>query len=165
MRNRAVEYPHPVLNEYTRDFIDSEFSLAVASFSDSGSTLTFDLTCNLSCEGLKQLLHSGLAKAVVRLTCYRTSYRTVFDMTRAEASITIEKKNVADYIELEAIVVATKDITGYSLPEFNQDYFEGTNFKLRKGDILANEPGIKIKLDTVLEKNTGMPRFPAFSNT
>ena len=63
------------------------------------------------------------------------------------------EKNVSDYIELEAIVVASQDVTNYSLSEFNQNYFAGAVFKLRKGDILANEPGLRIKLDTVLEKN------------
>ena len=37
---------------------------------------------------------------------------------------------------------------------FNQDYFGGyPGFKLRKGDIIANEPGLTIKLNTILEKN------------
>lgn len=154
MRNRAIEYPHPVLNEFTNDFTDCSFTIEVVSHSDAGSSIKLELAYTLKCDGILDLLSRGLAKIVLRLTCFRTSFRTVFDMDlNGTTVISIPKECVTDAIDIQATIVATKDFPNYSLPEFNKNYFGSSSFTLRKGDIIANEPGLKIKLNTVLEKN------------
>jgi hypothetical protein len=60
---------------------------------------------------------------------------------------------VSDSIDFQGVIVATQNYDSYKLAEFNQDYFDGAIFKIRKGAVLANEPGLKIKLNSVLEKN------------
>lgn len=154
MRNKAIEYPHPVLNEYTNDFIDCGFSLDVVSHSDNGNSIALEFAYELISPGIVDLLSKGSAKIVLRLTCFRTSFRTVYDMElNGTTVISIPKKNVTDVIDIQAMIVATKDFGNYSLAEFNKNYFGSSIFNLRKGDIIANEPGLKIKLSTVLEKN------------
>lgn len=154
MRNKAIEYPHPVLNEYTNDFIESNFSIEVVSHSDNGNTIELKFDYILSCAGVVDLLLRGLAKIIMRLTCFRTSYRTVYDMQlNGTTIISIPKKLVTDVIDIQAMIVATKNFDQYALKEFNKNYFGETAFALRKGDIIANEPGIEIKLSKVLEKN------------
>lgn len=154
MRNRAIEYPHPVLNEYTNDFVNCDFSIEVVSQGDGGNDINIELAYNLKSDGISDLLSKGIAKIVLRLTCFRTSYRRVFYMeTEGTTIIAIEKKNVTDVIDLQASIVVVRDYKDYSLADFNKNYFGSTAFSLRKGDVIANEPGIKIKLNTVLEKN------------
>lgn len=154
MRNKAIEYPHPVLNEYTNDFQDSEFSIEVVNHSDNGNSLTIEIGCILKCEGIIKMITEGIAKIVLRLTCFRTSYRALFDLKSDSTTIiNIPKKLVTDVLDLQAMIVANCDYDTYGLSEFNQNYFGTQQFRLRKGYVIANEPGIKIKLDTVLEKN------------
>ncbi len=154
MRNKAIEYPHPVLNEYTNDFVDCDFSIKEVSHSDSGKNLNIELSYNLKSTGITNLLANGIAKIVLRLTCFRTSYRKVFYMEKDSTTvITIEKKNVTDTIDLQASIVVSQDYKSYYLDDFNKNYFGTTTFSLRKGDVIANEPGIKIKLNAALEKN------------
>ena len=154
MKNRAIEYPHPVLNEYTNDFVDCEFSIEVVSQGDSGSDITLELGCNLKSEGISDLLTKGVAKIVLRLTCFRTSFRKIYNLEpEGTTIISIKKKNVTDVIDLQASIVAVRDFNEYQLSDFNKNYFGSAVFSLRKGDVIANEPGIKIKLNTVLEKN------------
>lgn len=154
MRNKAIEYPHPVLNEYTNDFQDSEFSIEVVNHNDNGNSLTIEIGCSLKCEGIKKMITAGIAKIVLRLTCFRTSYRVTYDLNLDSTSIIdISKKLVSDVIDLQAMIVVNHNYDTYELFEFNKNYFGTQQFHLRKGDVIANEPGIKIKLDTVLEKN------------
>lgn len=154
MRNKAIEYPHPVLNEYTRDYLNSRFAIDVLSHTDNGSEIVIELECQIDCDGLVQTIASGDAKAVLRLTCYRTSLREMNDLNPAGSTVIhIAKKNVADSIYLQAMIVSTRELNKFRLPEFNSDYFGSIEFKIRKGDVLANEPGIKIKLNTMLEKD------------
>ena len=155
MKNKAVEYPHPVLNEFTNDFTDSEFSINVKSFSDVGNDIVLELEYFLDCLGLNELLKAGTLKIIVRITCYRTCFRKVEDLNIDSSTIiSIPKKKLTDVLEIQASVVANDNISEFSVEEFNKNYFDTKSFRLRKGDIVANEPGIKIKLNTILEKNT-----------
>lgn len=155
MKNRAIEYPHPVLNEFTNDFVNCAFDLSIGSHSDTGNSIDIELSYSLTGSGIQSLISQGLAKVFIRVVCYRTSFRKVFEMNNEDITvISLPKKNVTDSIDISASIVATQNINNYCLPEFNQDYFGGyPGFKLRKGDIIANEPGLTIKLNTILEKN------------
>jgi len=103
MRNKAIEYPHPVLNEYTNDFQDSEFSIEVVNHNDNGNSLTIEIGCSLKCEGIKRMITAEIAKIVLRLTCFRTSYRVTYDLNLDSTSI-IESKTGFYY--LNAIIKA-----------------------------------------------------------
>lgn len=154
MRNQIVEYPHPVLTEYTGDFIDSSFSIEVTNHSDNGSELVFEVLCSLKCDGMEDLINKQLASVVLRVMCFRTSFRKPYKLTLNEPTqISIPKNLVTDVIDFQAIVVINQNSADYQLEEFNKKYFGESSFKLRKGDVLANEAGIKIKLNSVLEKN------------
>lgn len=154
MRNKAIEYPHPVLNEYTNDYINSSFGIEVLSHTDNGSDIVIELECLLNCDGLATIIAEGKAKPIVRVTCYRTSYRDTIDLYPSGSTIIkIEKRKVTGSIDIQAMIVATQEFEDFRLPEFNQGYFGNIGFHIRKGDVLANEPGINVKLNTTLEKN------------
>lgn len=154
MRNKAIEYPHPVLNEYAKDFTDSNFSINIVSHGDDGTNISLDIEYTLNCKGISQLLDSGKAKIILRVTCFRTSFRQTFDMNIDKNTlISIPKRNVTDALDIQAMIVATSACNDYRLSEFNANYFGSETFSLRKGDVIANEPGMKIKLSSILEKN------------
>lgn len=154
MRNKAIEYPHPVLNEYAKDFIDSNFSINIPSHGDDGINISLEIEYILNCKGIVQLLESGKAKIVCRVTCFRTSFRRTFDMNiEGKTWLSIPKRDVADSLDIQAMIVATTAYSDYKLSEFNPNYFGDKTFSLRKGDIIASEPGIKIKLSSIFEKN------------
>lgn len=156
MNNKGINYPHPVLNEYTDDYLDSAFSLEILSNSDNGSELVIEVQTNLKSSGLLDLITQGKAEVILRVMCHRTSYRySVQIKANDKTLITISKNKLADRFSMQAMVVAKQDLNGMSLPEFNQKYFRGVSFTLRKGDILADEPGVWVKLDTLFEPNVG----------
>ena len=154
MRNKAIEYPHPVLTEYTNDFGECDFSIAIVSHGDNGKDLEFEVQYSLSCPGMMSLIQNGIAKIMLRLVCYRTSFRILKELEIGKNTIiTVPKNMVSDSIDLQGVIVATQNYDNYKLAEFNRDYFDGVSFKIRKGAVLANEPGLKIKLNSILEKN------------
>lgn len=155
MATKAIDFPHPVLNDYTKDFIDSSFSMNITCDREDAQYIYLKVETILQCTGLLQMVHDGDAKIFVRVTCYRTCLRTVYEVNADNITeIRIAKREVCDEISIQGYIVATSDYNIYSLAEFNQNYFANTNFKLKKGNIIASEPGYTIKLDTILEKNT-----------
>jgi len=154
MRNNTTEYPRPVLNEYLNDFSKGTFELVNPTFEETSDSIILNLSYRLDCPGIEKLIVEGYAKAVVRITCFRTSYREVFElMPMTETKVILTKNLVADSIDLQCIIISTQPYDSYRLEEFNKNFFGDFTFVLRKGDVVANEPGIKIKLHTILEKN------------
>lgn len=154
MNNKAMEFPHPVLNEYSKDFTESDFSLVVESQSDNSDSIVIKLSYLLNCPGLAEMINRGVAKVIARVTCFRTSYRKALNMADCvPTELVIPKHLIADTVEIQGMIVAADEFKNYQLSEFNEDYFANINFTLRKGDVIASEPGIRIKLDTVLEKD------------
>ena len=156
MRNKGIDFPHPVLNEYTSDYLESAFSIEVLSQSDNGADLVIEIDCTLKSDGLLALLNSDKARAILRIMCHRTSYRrSVSIKVNDKTLITIPKSRIVDKFSMQAMIVANEELTNFSLAEFNPDLFANTVFSLRKGDVLADEPGIWVRLDTLVEPNVG----------
>ena len=154
MRHNKNDFPRPVLSDFGKDFIGCSFSLKLNDHNDNGDTIQLFLECDLKSEGLKSLLDSGSANAIVRVTCFRTSFRCVYKVEPDYTlTISLKKRDVVDLIDVQGMIVAAKAIPGYYLKEFNHEYFGDNVFNLRKGDILATEPGFKIQLNSILEKD------------
>ena len=150
MRNNLLQYPHPVLSEANKDFINSTFQTDLLSLDEKDrDNLIFKMKYNLKCQGLEELIRLDSAIVIVRITCKRTSYRDYKILDKKKESILrIPKKNVSDEIEIEPWILAHKDISNYKLAEFNQNYFAGLSFQIKKGTILATAPGYRIRLDS-----------------
>ena len=73
MRNKAIEYPHPVLNEYTNDFAECNFSIEIVSHGDTGKNLEFEIQHTLDCPGMLQLVRDGIAKLTLRCSIFESA--------------------------------------------------------------------------------------------
>ena len=154
MRNNLLQYPHPVLSDVNKDFVNSIFQTELVSLDEKDrDNLIFKMKYNLQCKGLEELIKLNDAEVIVRITCKRTSYREYKTLDKEKESVLrIPKKNVSDEIEIEPWILASKDIGNYKLNEFNSNYFAGLKFQIKKGNILATAPGYKIRLDSFVEK-------------
>ena len=154
MRIRAIEYPHPVLNEYSNDFPGCSFTTEIIDQNDTTQDIVIKLKSSLEGKGLVEMVEKNLLTGIVRVVCKRTSYRSSYPIEiNGISEVSIPKRLVSESVDIQAIVLATEGNTKYHLDEFNKEYFESMGFELRKGDIVASEPGIRIVLDTVLEKD------------
>ncbi len=154
MDKKSIDFPHPVLTEYSNDFNDSLFSISINYDKADAKNIYLKIEVELQCDGIKDMLSCGKADIFARITCNRTFLRKVYKLEYANVNtISIPKQEVCDEIDIECFITATDDNDSYRLEEFNHNYFGDATFKLKKGDMVASEPGHKIKLDTILEKN------------
>lgn len=147
-----MQFPRPVLNEYLNDFEESKFEICNPTFDEKADSIILHLSYELICPGMEKFIADGYAKVIVRISCFRTSYRNSFELHADKVTdVIIDKKLISDCIDIQGIIVANALYNSYHLDEFNKNYFGDLYFSLRKGDVIANEPGIKIQLTTVLE--------------
>ena len=154
MSNGMIDFPHPILSEGSNDFVDGSFSIEILEWEDGDDSINLEVSYELCSLGLEKLLDEGLAQVILRITCARTSYRRAQTLDSPESTkITIPKEKISDSIDIQGIVIAADEIPGYSLEEFNKNYFGTMVFHPRKGDMLAKEPGMRIKLRSLLERD------------
>lgn len=153
MRNNLLDFPHPVLNEFSKDYIASNFTMTVVSTKNSGDELLIKLKYSLSCAGLQTLIVEGKAAVIVRVTCYRTSLRKSVPLNADVTELAISKSDISEAVEIEPWIIIKQDTKDFKLAEFNSDYFGSHSFNLKKGMVLAVAQGIRIKLNTIIEKN------------
>lgn len=150
MRNKFVEFPHPVLNNYLNDYNkDCYFNINCNYEPETETEIVIKISCELSCDGLMQFINDKNAEVIVRVTCNRSFYREIFKISVTEDNIIkIPKKYIIDSFHIQGLIIAINDYNNYKLNEFNKDYFGSFQFSIRKGDIIANEPGTNVKLHT-----------------
>lgn len=147
-----IEYPHPVLCADNDDYAEgTSFSMVI--YDERGKVncddIELPIECELSCNGLEDLLSRGMAKLCVIAHSPATSYRSVgyFLDGSTQTKMTIHKYAVSGKIELQCMLIAAEPCPSFSIPDFNQDFFAGLSFSIAPNDILAMTEKTIIYLD------------------
>jgi len=153
-----LDYPNPVLSADRDDYkegcsFDVFFDEALISVDDEN--IIIPAKYELSSKGLASYIKEKRASVVVLIyssgTMFRNAY--VFEFDKQEMLIKIPKFSVKDDIEFTGYILANETINNFILNEFNDLYFKGISFAVKKADVLAK--GIERKIpvdDSELEK-------------
>lgn len=154
MRKSEINFPHPLLNGYNHDYIDGcQFEISIDTITEEDNNFIVPVFYDLKCDGLKELVDSGAAKILLRISCSYTSYRDIVLIDTEQTDITISKNKVSRRIEISPYIVASADINDFKLKEHDLLYFGNTVFKVNEGELLAEGSLIQINLDdSELEK-------------
>ena len=153
-----LDYPNPVLSADRDDYtegcsFDVFFDETLISVDDE--YINIPVKYDLKSDGLAELVKSQKACVVVLIyssgTMFRSAY--IFETDKQEMLIKIPKFNVKDDMEFSSFILANENINNFSLGEFNELYFKGISFAVKKADVLAKGTEHKIPVDdSELEK-------------
>lgn len=155
MKTINIEFPHPVLDENIDDYSTGSFKINLIKQFVDDTNINIILNYELTSEGLKELVKNSAAQVIVRIESSAASFRKifVFGQNENEIIISLNKNALVKNVDLTGFIIATQEISKFHLPEHNSIYFEGVDFRIRKGDILAQENGQILYLDdSELEK-------------
>lgn len=129
-------FPHPVLWRNADDYVRRQFQVVQDfSTSDDGCpVLEFNFTTNE--ERIGDLLRENLATFALEIYCSTTFLRRVFCTREKAGNLKFRKGDLYRRVEVTAFVVCTKDVKGYSSPNFNAE-FGDVIFDMSPGDVLA----------------------------
>ena len=152
------DFPYPVLLPDNDDYVEGcSFSFSLGEGFVDGDSIIVPVSYELGSDLLSSLCVNGEASAAVRAVSSAVSFSRLIPFPKGESSLDVEihKLDVKDKIELECLIVAAAPIIidgGSS--DLNQFYeFQNTQFKLDKGDILAQSLTCTVYLDdSELEK-------------
>lgn len=153
------EFPNPVLATGRDDYIEScsfRTSFDENDIAVDTENITIPIKYSLVCSGLKKLISSGDAVAVVSVKSSAASYSKLFKFTREETEmvIAVPKFAVVNKMDVVGLIIAAHNIDNFCCEgEFNDLYFGTSTFEIRKGDVLATEDSRSIYVDdSELEK-------------
>lgn len=149
MELKYRNFPYPVLSPYSDDYADSSFSAEI-QYKERGYYFLFSCWMKLENNDLKKLIEQRDAVFALHLEDPKTSLRKVIKSFRSEFSFQIPTGSLDGVLQITPFITAEKEIRGYSSSTFHPDY-NGLQFDLEAGNILAYFPTITIRIDKSFE--------------
>ena len=140
LSNLSKTFFHPVLRESTWDFVDgSSFSVdlkARLNQDKKDENLCIDYKVDLTSPGIRPQLADGSAQVFLDLYSKETITRILSPLVDEEGTIEFASGQLLGVLEVQATVIATKTISGYSPAGINKEYGD-VKFNISPGSILA----------------------------
>ena len=128
-------WPHPVLSPLVDDIAPTSFDFELQAIADHDRwRITTDATLQDPTVG--SLVSGGSAEYLLHLECHRTFYRAVFPSTVPKWEVTVPGPELFGQVEASLLVVAKKDVNGYTHPLQHADY-NGHRFNVAIGEPFA----------------------------
>ncbi len=144
MKIKNNSFPYPVLSPFSDDYHSSTFDLNI-EIKNEFNQLYMHGVLELKNDGLMTLINEKKAMYLIHLECPQTTYRTTFTGYENIFRENIDSSKVKGKLEINGFIIATDNIKEYTNP-FLDDMYEGLNFNINKGNILA----VTDRIDAVL---------------
>lgn len=149
MRIKNRLYPYPVLRPTTGDYLHSTFKCTITpQISPTECKFLFDMTCTN--KTILQMIEDGQAIYAVHIECKYTYYRDLKFSTNAQFVLSLEGGLVDRAVEICPVIIATKDIVGYTSNDLD-DLYSGENIVIKNGNPVAI--GDQATIDITKEKD------------
>lgn len=142
-------FPHPVLG--LGNDIEGDFNCSIKlSRNDTHRTLKFhSVNYEISNSYFENLVNDGTAGVLFKVYCSST-YKTWTFLNPGE-SFEINENDLANKVEIEALIISTTEINDYHDETFNEQ-FEQTTFSIRPKEVIAVSGKSTLKIEKVNEK-------------
>lgn len=134
MLNTNINYPYPVIREYTDDYKTTVFKgeLTVNLKPDGYLIRPNFMVQN---EGIREYLSSGKFTYAIEVQSPATWFRKLYRVKDNE-TIKLNPVVLHERVELMPCIVATEKISDFSNEDFEEEY-EGMLFEIGAGDVIA----------------------------
>jgi hypothetical protein len=153
MKLRVRNFPHPVLNPVSDDFEVGSFKGKIVGQREENELLVFLIEFNLKNPKLKELIEEKKAKYNIHFECITTMQRLSHSEYLHTFEVSIPSNLLNKKVDVNFFILAEEEINDYTNEDAHKD-FEGINFKIKKGDILAYSESQTIHIEKKPMSNT-----------
>lgn len=137
-----ASFPNPVLLPDGDDYLKGcSFSLEIneENIVVDDSDICISVTYALESDALRKLVKEGKAVVAVSSKSPSASFSqlNVFENDTSNEVLKIGKYSVLNRIDIQGVVIASAPFRLENSDDLNPDYFDGSVFEIRKGDVLA----------------------------
>ncbi|MBT2583159.1 hypothetical protein [Planococcus sp. ISL-109] len=153
MKVKARNFPHPVLNPVSDDFLKGSFKGEIIEKIQENDMLEFKIHLDLNNPDLQNLIRMKKASFNIHFECISTMQRFTFSKSEPDFKISIAKELLNKKVDVNFFILADQNIENYTNTDAHSDY-TGVKFGIQKGDILAFSESQTIYIEKQPMSNT-----------
>ena len=134
MLNININYPYPVIREYTEDYENTIF-LGTLSVHLETDGYSIHPAFDIENEQIKDMLLSEDLTYAVEVQCVSTWFRKLY-LVKNNEFIKLDSRIIHERVELIPCIVAKKYIENFTNSDFAEEY-SGMKFEINAGDIVG----------------------------
>lgn len=143
--NDAMRYPHPVLSEYSGDYVSGEFECAFTQQMTNEGELKLTAGLALNSPELAALVNSQKAAAGYFLVCRRTYFNILQAAPLGTSEKFFDASRLFGTVIIRPAVWALSHVDGFSSALIHKEF--GGSVTLPKGSIVALGPEFRFSID------------------
>lgn len=140
-----MRYPHPVLSEYTDDYVSSEFKCGIEQHATKAGELRIVAHLEISNSTIKTLIASQRAAVGYFVICRPTFYNVLKQVPLGESERFLDLSQLFGLVQVRPVVWTLGKIEGFSDPMFNREF--GAPLTVPKGVVIALGPEFRFSVD------------------
>lgn len=153
MKVKARNFPHPVLNPVSDDFLEGSFKGGIIEQIQENDMLEFKISLDLNSPDLQKLIQTKKASFNIHFECISTMQRFTFSESQPVFKISIARELLNKKVDVNFFILADQNIENYTIKDAHPDY-AGVKFGIQKGDILAFSESQTIYIEKQPMSNT-----------
>ncbi len=140
-----MRYPHPVLSDYSEDYVSGEFICKFDQNITASGELRLVSSLELKNDHLVELIDTQAASAGYFVVCRRTYFNHLQVVPLGESEKFFDASRLFGSIILRPVVWTLKNVEGLTSPLINPEF--GKNVPVGKGSIIALGPEFRFSMD------------------
>lgn len=140
-----MRYPHPVLSEYSQDYVKGEFLCEFAQQLTQANELKISADLQINTKELLDLVETQKAAVGYFLVCRRTYFNSLQTVPLGKSDKFFDAARLFGTVTLRPVVWTLCKVEDFSSPFFHSEFGGSTN--LPKGSVIALGPEFRFSID------------------
>ena len=136
MKIKPRSFPHPVMARWRDDISPFDLNIQFEPVRCDQAKYYLKYRYEIGNSTYKSLLHANTIALGIHVECQANFYRRVFIINESDGELAIDADELIGKVEVNAIVIAYKNIQAFTPEGMHKDYM-GAGFSVLKGDYLA----------------------------
>lgn len=143
--NDRMRYPHPVLSEYSSDYVTGEFRCAFEQQMTASEELKLTTDLSLNSRELRGLVENQQAGVGYFVVCRRTYFNALQEAPLGRSEKYFDATSLFGPVSIRPAVWTLKDVENFSSPLIHKEF--GAAVALPRGSVIALGPEFRFSMD------------------
>jgi hypothetical protein len=143
--NESMRYPHPVLSDFSSDYVTGEFKCSFVQQMTAEGELKLTAELNLDSTDLRKLIEDQQAATGYFVVCRRTYFNVLQSAPLGRSERHFDGSKLFGAVTLRPAVWTLTPVQHFSSPLIHKEF--GTSVNLPKGAVIALGPEFRFSID------------------
>jgi hypothetical protein len=140
-----MRYPHPVLSEYSSDYLTGEFRCAFEQQMTADEELKLVADLALNSRELRALIEKQQASVGYFVVCRRTYFNFLQEASLGQSEKYFDAKQLFGTVTIRPVVWTLSPVSNFSSPLIHKEF--GSTVSLPRGSVIALGPEFRFSMD------------------